>query len=440
MSPAESSINYEIAPKRRQESSYGVKKPARKVNEHSSLVAENRLARSPKTDEFQRSSKRDRTIVPYSRDFDYEVKRPSGKPKKAVAKSYPDASKMTLDRERANRARLRAKRKRQRKIQMLKRRCAMGAAGILGGSVLLVGGKALLNSNKLEGKVIDTRGAAVEDREDYDSYGKKDFACDDTEFVYDIENNVVYVGEKPNDDYITVKTEEELIDEAKQAQIDEVNKILEENPDVKQAFYDIEIALRRASIEYGGNIIELLEEMNDKFGLNQLPLELQACVLEQESTGFFTNWKTHEVVVNGDGDTGWYQLTDTAEADFDRIAKWLVKKGVSEQDIEEIKKRGRSDMRGNAGHGAMILSYLNYRYDDDIDKLLSAYNAGEGSVAKGYVGEKYIQECYKEHLEPISRYEVLLDYIFDRDYYEAEEDGVPHVYVNETDGSVRYPD
>ncbi len=438
MSSAERSIDYRPISKGNYNISYGVRGSAYKderVRGSHSSTAENRLVRTPAKDEFSRSSSfssKKTAGEDILRGRQTGAKRKtSNKAKKTTVQQRPDLSNMTPE----QRKKYREIRKRQRKLQVLKKRCAVGAAGIIGAAALIMGGKGLMASDKFEGKSIEPDRIVFETQEVHDSGINK---CDDTEFIYDDENNVVYLGDTSQTD--NVVTEEELLAAAKQAQIEEVNKILEENPDVKEAFNDMEIALRRASIEYGGNIIELLEEFNDKFGLGELPLELQACVLEQESTGFFTNWKTHKVVVNKDGDTGWYQLTDIAEADFDRIASWFKKNGVSEEDITEIKKLGRNNMRGNAGHGAMILSYLNHKYDGDFEKILSAYNAGEGSVKDGYVGEKYIEECYEDHLEPLSRYGVIWDYIMDRDYFADEEDGVPHVYVNDKDGSVRYPD
>ncbi len=226
-----------------------------------------------------------------------------------------------------------------------------------------------------------------------------------------------------------------------QEQIDSINYILEENPDIKDAFNDTEIALRRASIEYGGDVIRLLEEMNDKFGLGRMPLKWQIALLEHESAGFFTDWQTGEVIVREDGDTGWYQITDIVEEDFDRIAKLLVKRGVAQEDVDEIKALGRSSMRGNAGYGAMYLSYLNILFDGDVEKVLSAFNAGEGFVNNGHIREDYVAECYGDHIKPLGKYDnALWEYIINNDYGEFENDGVAHVYVNSEDGSVRYPD
>lgn len=265
-------------------------------------------------------------------------------------------------------------------------------------------------------------------------------AKDGEEYTLEIDeegNAVVNVGKDAAADSVVDK----VIDASCQEQINNINFILDKNSDIKDAFNDTEIALRRASIEYGGDVLELLEEMNDKFGLGRLPLEWQISLLEHESSGFFTDWQTGEVIVRSNGDTGWYQVTDVVEEDFDRIAKFLVKRGVAQEDVDEIKALGRSSMRGNAGYGAMYLSYLNILFDGDIEKVLSGFNAGEGFVSGGNIREGYVRECYGEHIEPLSRYDnALWKYIINKDYGEFEDDGIVHVYVNSEDGSVRYPD
>ncbi len=463
MSPTERRIDCILTPDISRSSSRDVKSAGRKDSRSRSYrsAGYDSLERVPRQDEFRRSSasltgeNRRRSETSRTKDGARSLERSSSHEgrrtesnrtkRKRATSTRPDYEHMTY-RERSAR---RAKRARQRKLRALKRKCfAIGTPIVAGAAAVLIATGAFSNKdNKIDS---NNTIVAIADESKYDALASAASNNEDITIAYDEDSNTIYVDEREclkapsEDDKETGIIEESAPphESAKEARIEEVKNILNENPDIKKAFNDVEITLRRASIEYGGNVVDLLDEMNEKFGLDNLPLELQICVMEHETTGYFTDWETGDVIVKQDGDTGWYQLTDVAEDDVDRIARWLTKRGVAKEDINEIIDEDgyRRTMRGNAGHGAMVLSYLNTIYDGDIEKILSAYNAGEGFANNGGKIEDYIQGCYKEHLEPLSRYDVLWDYIMDRDYYEFEDDGVPHVYVNPEDGSVRYPE
>lgn len=409
-----------------------------------SSARDNALVRSPKKDEFKRNNgsracAHSKKQTSYSKNASLKHKGSAGSKSKsnnAKAVTREMYENMTPE----ERREYRAERRRQRQIAVLKKRIAAACAAItiLGGGGAVLGNhlanrnatieeiqaSTVLNSNPEDENFSDT--SYLEPEFDYNDSDIEISTYSDVEKTRAIQGSAAEKIIEVTDDNVQ--------------KIDRINEILDNNPEIRAAFNDVEIALRRASIEYGGNVVDLLNEMDEKFGCGKIAPGLMACVMEQETSGFFSDWKTNEVLCGADGDTGWYQITDIAESDFDRVANWLKKQGVAKEDIDEILNAGRRDMRGNAGRGAMKLAFLSDKYGDDIAKILSAYNAGEGFANNGNIRKAYVHECYEEHLAPLSEYEEIWDYILNKDYYEFEEDGVPHVYVNPVDGSVRYPD
>ncbi len=193
-----------------------------------------------------------------------------------------------------------------------------------------------------------------------------------------------------------------------------LEQIFADDPEAEIAFNDIEKTLERITDAIGEDSVEFIRKTRDTYALNA-PLSMLICIFEQESGGRMWN-SDGTLLVGSSNDTGIGQITPKCEDDVNGRLNpdGIIRRKENPRDNIEIAAISLQDHCKVWG-----FDINNGDYEENTEAMkyvLSAYNAGDANVRKYGLRERYVKECFEEHLSYMLKYPEFQEYFGCEDF------------------------
>lgn len=193
-----------------------------------------------------------------------------------------------------------------------------------------------------------------------------------------------------------------------------LDEIFANDPDARTAFNDIEKTINNMTNELGEDAVSFIRTTRDTYAPN-VSIPMMICIFEHESSGRMKE-ADGSLLLGSSGDTGIGQVTPKCEED------------VNGRLNPDGRIRYKEDAHDNIEIAAISLQDhckvwgYNVCYGEDPDNLdaipyvLSSYNAGDGTVRDYGIREKYVSDCFDEHLYYMLKYPEFATYFGCEDF------------------------